>query len=89
MKINVKYKNVLFAFLMSFSLSLIISFVLASINVGYNSLFLQAWLKNWGMAFVIAYFGARYLPLFIHVIFTKITFEESHPKSVKPTIKIK
>ncbi|MGJ9460672.1 DUF2798 domain-containing protein [Oceanobacillus sp. CF4.6] len=47
---------------MSFSMSLFISFIMVSINVDYNSLFLQERLKTLGMAFMIAYFGAYFFP---------------------------
>lgn len=75
MKINIIYKRAIFALLMSFSISLLISFILVSINVGYNSIFLQAWLRNWGLAFLIAFIGAYFFPPVIQKIMLQINFE--------------
>lgn len=75
MKINIRYKRAIFALLMSFSISLLISFILVSINVGYNSIFLQAWLRNWGLAFLFAFIGAYFFPPVIQKIMLQINFE--------------
>ncbi|GMK37275.1 hypothetical protein PCCS19_03280 [Paenibacillus sp. CCS19] len=76
MKINLKYKSIVFAFLMAFSMSLFISFILSSINLGYSdsSLFLHSWLKTWSQAFICAFFGAYFFPKGIQRVMKKIHF---------------
>lgn len=78
MNINSRYKRVIFALLMAFSMSCFITFILISISNGYNSLFLSTWLKTWSQAFVCAFFGAYYFPVIIQKILNKINFVESH-----------
>ncbi|HWK23101.1 MAG TPA: DUF2798 domain-containing protein [Ureibacillus sp.] len=77
MKINQKYKRAIFALLMAFCMSVFISFILVSLNNGYNAEFFSAWLKTWCEAFVCAFFGAYYFPVVINkFLMNKIPFEE-------------
>ncbi|MCK2001058.1 DUF2798 domain-containing protein [[Brevibacterium] frigoritolerans] len=76
MKINVKYRNVIYACLMAFCMSFFISFILVSINRGYDHLFLSAWLKTWSQAFICAFFGAYFFPGVIQQIMRRINFVE-------------
>lgn len=77
MKINIKYKNIIFVFMMAFSMSLFVSFMLVSINFGYSSKFLGTWLKMWSEAFVCAFIGAYFFPKIIQKVMKKITFIEA------------
>jgi hypothetical protein len=74
--VNEKYRNVIFAALMAFSMSIFISFILVSINFGYSNTFLITWLKIWSQAFVCAFFGAYFFPRVILQIMGKINFVE-------------
>ncbi|WP_419881509.1 DUF2798 domain-containing protein [Peribacillus sp. B-H-3] len=61
---------------MAFSMSCFISFILVSINRGYDQTFLPVWLKTWSQAFICAFFGAYFFPMVIHQIMRKINFIE-------------
>lgn len=81
MNISSKYKRIIFAVCMAFCMSVFISFILVSINWGYNHEFLAAWLKVWSQAFVCALFGAYFFPIFIQKnIMNKINFVEETVK---------
>lgn len=83
MKINSKFQRIIFAICMAFCMSTFISFILVSINWGYNQAFLSRWLKIWSQAFVCALFGAYFFPILIQkLIMNKINFIE------KPTLKV-
>lgn len=76
-KLNVKYKNIIFAFLMAFSMSTFITFVLVSLNTGYTQEFLSVWIKTWSQAFFCAFFGAYFFPIVIKQVMKKINFVEN------------
>ncbi|KMY51399.1 DUF2798 domain-containing protein [Peribacillus loiseleuriae] len=76
MKINSKYRNTTYRFLSAFSMSLFMSFMIVSINYGYNSEFLPRWLKIWPLAFVCAFVGSFFLPKIVQRIMSKIEFIE-------------
>ena len=76
MSINVKYRNIIFAFLMALSMSFFVSFVLVSLNFGYGDTFLHIWLRMWLEAFICAFFGAYFFPRVIQKIMRKINFVE-------------
>ncbi|MEI4529264.1 DUF2798 domain-containing protein [Priestia megaterium] len=59
---------------MAFSISLFISFILVSINFGYNGKFLHTWLKIWSQALICAFIGAYFFPRGIQKIINKINF---------------
>ena len=61
-KISRKYFNLIFSTLVSFLMTLFMSFVLTSINIGFPSYFIVAWLKSLGIGFAVA------LPVSIFVI---------------------
>ncbi|YCI79740.1 DUF2798 domain-containing protein [Bacillus sp. R1-10] len=60
-------------------MSFFISFILVSINRGYDHLFLSAWLKTWSQAFICAFFGAYFFPRVIQQIVGRINFVEKPP----------
>jgi hypothetical protein len=76
MKINVKYRNIIYPCLMAFCMSIFISFILVSINRGYDHQFLSAWLKTWSQAFTCAFFGAYFFPRVIQQIMRRLNFVE-------------
>jgi hypothetical protein len=76
LRINKKYENLVFTFLMALGMSVLISFILVSINFGYNDRFLITWLKMWGEAFVCAFPIAYILPKGIRKVMKTITFVE-------------
>jgi hypothetical protein len=78
MKINKKFQQIVFTFLMALSMSFIISFVVVSINFGYSDIFLKTWIVIWCEAFVIAFPSAYILPRGIKRIMNTITFVESN-----------
>jgi Protein of unknown function (DUF2798) len=61
---------------MALSISLFVSFVLVSINFGYDNTFLHTWLKIWSQAFICAFLGAYFFPRVIQKIMEKINFVE-------------
>ena len=58
------------------TISFFISFILVSINRGYDHQFLSAWLKTWSQAFICAFFGAYFFPRVIQQIMRRINFVE-------------
>ena len=83
MNINIKYKNIISVFLMALSISFFVSFVLVSINFGYNNTFLYTWLKIWPQAFICAFLGAYFFPRVIQKIMGRINFVEKPLKNEK------
>ncbi|MDR4328289.1 DUF2798 domain-containing protein [Bacillus pseudomycoides] len=77
MKINKKFEPVIFSIFMILGISFIISFVMASMNVGYTDLFLKSWMKTWGIAFVLAYLASNLLPFVVKKIMKIFTFVEN------------
>ncbi|MEH7413669.1 DUF2798 domain-containing protein, partial [Neobacillus drentensis] len=43
-------------------MSIFITFILVSINNGYDKSFLSKWFKTWAQAFFCAFFGAYFFP---------------------------
>lgn len=78
MKINKKFEQIVFTFLMALSMSFIISFVVVSINFGYSDIFLKTWIVIWSEAFVIAFPAAYFLPRGIKKIMNTIKFVDSN-----------
>ncbi|MDT2045527.1 hypothetical protein CHN50_06420 [Priestia aryabhattai] len=76
MRIHIRYKRIIFAFCMALSISCFVSFMLVSINFGYNDTFMQTWLKIWSEAFVCAFFGSYFFPIGINKLMSKIQFVE-------------
>lgn len=61
---SVKFR-VISALCMSFCMSLLMSFIMAVINVGVGSLLVSAWIRGWGIGFIVALPLAYILPPFI------------------------
>jgi cytochrome bd-type quinol oxidase subunit 2 len=80
--IDIKYKNIIFAALMAFSMSIFITFILVSINSGYDKTFLPTWFRTWTQAFICAFFGAYFFPRVIQKLIRKINFVEK-PLEIK------
>jgi len=76
LKLHKKYEHLTFTFLMALGMSCIISFFAMLINAGIHSFNIERWLSSWGIAFVIAFPTAYFLPRFIRKIMSKITFVE-------------
>ncbi|WP_370294685.1 DUF2798 domain-containing protein [Rossellomorea marisflavi] len=77
MKIHSKYRRVITAFVTALCMSIFISFMLVSINFGYDSHFLLTWLRMWSEAFACAFFGAYFFPKFIQYLISKSHFFEN------------
>ena len=77
MVINKKYERTLTIFFSAAAMTFFISFVLVSINTGYNSMFFKAWMKTWSQAFICAYLAAYFLPKGIKYLMGKIEFVET------------
>lgn len=75
--INKKYERTLTIFLSAAAMAFFISFVLVSINTGYNSMFFKTWMKMWGQAFLCAFLAAYFLPKGIKYLMGKISFVET------------
>jgi hypothetical protein len=69
-------EKILFACLMSLITTLLISFTLVSINVGFTERFLFTWLRSWGIAFIIAALSI----LFIAPVIAKLLNERKNEK---------
>lgn len=77
LKINKKYENLVFTFLMAFGMSCLISFFMMLVNIGFSSFELLKWLKSWGIAFVFAFPAAYFFPRVIRKFMRRIRFVES------------
>ncbi|WP_433775416.1 DUF2798 domain-containing protein [Bacillus wiedmannii] len=86
MKINKKYEPVIFTALTGICTSGFISFVLVSINIGYNHTFFIHWAQMWGAAFISSIPCAYYFPKMIRKFMKRFTFVEKE-KSFKRVIK--
>ena len=64
-------------------MSFCITFILVSINFGYDHNFLLRWLKMWSQAFICAFFGAYFFPRIIQQMMNKINFVEKSNKNEK------
>lgn len=73
MKIKKKYTGIIFSLLMGFGMSFFMSFVMTAINVGFPPIFLQLWMKSWGVGFVASLPAALLLPPIIHKLIAKMT----------------
>lgn len=47
--------------MMSAVTTLVISFTLVSLNIGFSERFLPIWLRSWGIAFIIATFSILFV----------------------------
>ncbi|MEM8860884.1 MAG: DUF2798 domain-containing protein [Chloroflexota bacterium] len=54
MNLSEKYRPFLFATVMAALMSIVMSFALTAINVGFSADFLLIWLRACGLAFVVA-----------------------------------
>ncbi|MED4753542.1 DUF2798 domain-containing protein [Brevibacillus choshinensis] len=77
MKINKKYENIVFTFLMAFGMSCLISFFMMLITLGFSHFVFLNWLKSWGIAFLFAFPAAYFFPRVIRKVMRTITFVES------------
>lgn len=77
LKINKKYENIVFTFIMAFGMSCLISFFMMLINLGFSQFVFLNWLKSWEIAFVFAFPAAYFFPRVIRKVMRKITFVES------------
>jgi hypothetical protein len=55
MKISKKYSNFVFVLLVAFFMSMLMSFVIVLINIGFSADLISLWLKSWAIAFPIAF----------------------------------
>ena len=75
--INKKYERTLTIFFSAVCMTFFISFVIVSLNTGYNSMFFKTWMKTWGQAFLCAFLAAYFLPKGIKYLMGKINFVET------------
>jgi hypothetical protein len=47
-------KKVVFAFIMAVFTTGIVTFAAISVNLGFTSIFMKAWLKSWGISYIVA-----------------------------------
>lgn len=73
MKINKKYKMLMFSLLMGLGMSFFMSFVMTAVNIGFPPVFVQLWMKSWGVGFVASLPAALTLPPLIHKFLKRIT----------------
>ncbi|WP_208610862.1 DUF2798 domain-containing protein [Bacillus proteolyticus] len=85
-KINKKYEPIILTILTGLCTSGFISFVLVSINIGYNPTFLIHWPQMWGEAFISSIPCAYYFPRIIRKFMNLFTFVEKE-KSFERVIK--
>ncbi|WP_378956135.1 DUF2798 domain-containing protein [Pelosinus sp. sgz500959] len=74
MRVNVKYKTILFGFVMGGFTSFIISAVLTLVNSGTGD-FLIHWLRNWMIALSLAVPIATFIPPIVGRKIARITEE--------------
>jgi hypothetical protein len=55
MKSNSKVRGLLVAFFMTLALVTIMSFVMVTVNTGWNEGFIYRFLKNWVIGFIVAF----------------------------------
>ncbi len=53
MKISPKYAGILMSFLISIGMSFVMSFAMMAVNVGFVGNFIPMWMKAWGIGFIV------------------------------------
>ncbi len=68
-------KRVVFALLMGMITTVVISFTIVAINVGFNNLFLKIWLRSWFTAYLFVVPTILYVAPLVQKIINRL-FEE-------------
>ena len=55
MKIPRRFYNLVFSFSVAILMSFLMSFCLTAINIGFPVHFFPAWLRSWGIGFLVAF----------------------------------
>ena len=74
MKIKRKYYQLLFGFFVSIIMSIIMSFALTLINVGWVPHFFMIWLKSFGISFAVALPISLIIVPLIRKLLNRITY---------------
>lgn len=69
MKINAKYKPIVFSLLMALGMSFFMSLVMVIVKVGITPQFIQILLSEWLLGFVISILPSFFLPKIINKLF--------------------
>ena len=54
MEISRKFYNLIFSTVIAILMTFFMSFALTAVNIGFPSYFIEAWLKSFGLGFVVA-----------------------------------
>jgi hypothetical protein len=60
-------------FILAAGMSLVMSFVMTAMNVGFSEFFLSAWLRRWGFGFLIGFPTAALIVPFARRIVARLT----------------
>jgi hypothetical protein len=55
MKISPKYAGLMVTLILAITMSLVMSFFMVAMNLGFTEHFLFAWLRSWGLGFLIGF----------------------------------
>lgn len=73
MKINPKFTSLLMGLIISFGMSLFMSFTMTAINQGFIEGFFLIWMKTWGIAFAVGFPAAAAIVPVARKIVSRVT----------------
>ena len=72
MKINKKFEPYIFTFIMAFGMSLMMSFIILLMNIGFVDHFFLIWISAWIPAFFIALIPAFFMGKLAKFVLSRI-----------------
>jgi uncharacterized membrane protein (DUF485 family) len=74
-------QRIAFALIMGSITTCFISFILISVNLGFGDKFLAAWLRGWGISYVLAVLAIIFIGPHVQSLVTKIVKDENAGKN--------
>jgi hypothetical protein len=72
MKINKKFEPYIFTVIMAFGMSLMMSFIISLINIGFVDHFFLIWIRAWIPAFFVALIPAFFMRKLARLVLNRI-----------------
>ena len=72
MKLNKKFEPYIFTIIMAFGMSIMMSFIISLMNIGFVDHFFLIWIRAWIPAFCIAFIPAFFMGKLARSVLSKI-----------------
>ena len=72
MKINKKFEPYIFTIIMAFGMSIMMSFIISLMNIGFADNFFLIWIRAWIPAFFIAFIPSFFMGKLARLVLSKI-----------------